>query len=240
MKNRLGLIARQKAFSIIFIAAALLVGILMFWYIGDLKSRITSPGQMQQVMIASTDIEAGYAISGDMVQAQQIPEEVFSERAIRDMDEIVGREAGQKINKGEIIYARHVSGYEDEGFSGFSSYIPRAMRAVTVPVTFHGQDGFLQVGESVDIISTYYDREKGDMAALTILEQKEIMHIGSRQEDRQEYGLLSEEGPSNDFGGQNLLTVTFYLSPEEAESLFLAAQRGIINISICPYQKYNY
>jgi len=240
MKSRLNLIIRQKVFSILFITAALLIGIFMFWYIGELKSKIPSLSQMQQVIIASTDIGAGHTISGDMLQVQQIPEAVFSERAIKNKAEIVGKEASQNINKGEIIYAEHVSGYEEKSFSGFSSYIPRGMRAVTVPVTFYGQDGFLQVGESVDIISTYYNQEQGDMVSQTIITGKEITYIGSRAEIKQQSGLLLENGISNDVGENNLLMVTFYLTPDEAESIFLAAQRGIINISICPYKKYNY
>ena len=235
MKSRFSLIIRQQLFSILFMSAALLLGLIMFWYIGDLKSKAPESSQMQQLIIASTDIGAGYMITEDMVQVQGIPQAVFSERAVKDKDDILGQEASQNINKGEIIYSEYISGYDERSYSGLSSYIPAGMRAVTVPVTFYGGDSFLEAGEYVDIISTYYSREINDMASQIILERKEIIYIGSRTGDKQQAGLLIEDGIIDEFGQQNMVTVTFYLSPSEAEHIFLAAQRGIINISICPY-----
>ncbi len=240
MKSRLNLVIRQKIFGVLFIAAAVLLGVLMFYYIHAIKSDTTENRHMQQLVIASRDIDAGMVLEKDMLEAQHVPQAVFSDRAIKDAEEIIGKEVSRHIHKGEIIYGEHVAGYQERSFSGLSSHIPRGMRAVTMPVTFYGSEGLLQVGESVDLISTYYSQEHGDMVAITILEQKEVILIGTRSEDHQQAGLLAAEGIRNEAVSQNLLTVTLYLSPAEAETVFQAAQRGIINIAICPYRPFNY
>ncbi len=239
MKHRFSLIIGQKIFSILFLLAALLLGVLMFWYIGQLQSGAPGNGKVQQVIIANTDILSGISIERDMVKVQDIPDAVFSGRAVKEVNELLGKEARRDIDKGEIIYVEHISGYE-ESFSGISSYIPRGKRAVTIPVTFYGEEALLQVGESVDLISIYYDRDIGDMVSLAIIEDKEIIHIGGNSGHQPESGFFAEEGLRTQSGGPDMLTVSFYLSPSETESVFLAAQRGIINIAICPYVKFHY
>ena len=105
----------------------------------------------------------------------------------------------------------------------------------------------IRVGDKVDLISTYYDKSGEQLISEVVIGEKEIIFIQNSD------GSSSTTNPDNQakeskndflFGGitsqdsgsslSNLIVLTFYLLPAEVENIFLALDRGAINISICP------
>ena len=243
--NRISLIIRQKIFSIIFIVIAVLGGIVIFWYINNLKAKISEDIGYRQIFIAKTDIKQGEEILKELIEEQKISENIFSEKFMVDESKILGKKVTDDILEGEIITKDKLDGIEsnnDVNLS-FSSYIPSDLRAVSVPVNYYGEGPLVKIGDRVDIISTYYEQESGNLFSDTILYEKEIILIGNNLDrnysetgnDGNEFLLDSMFGGDINFRNyEELLIITFYLKPSEVEEIFLALERGLLNLSICP------
>ena len=247
--NRLSLIIRQKVFGIIFIVAALLGGVLIYWYISNLKSESPDSFEYQEIYIARFDIESGEEISEDFLEKQKIPENIFSKKFILDKNQILGKKVIENIAEGEIISKDKIEGQEliENTYLSFSTYIPRDLRAVSIPLNFYGDRSLIKVGDRVDIISTYYDQTGSELISNTILCGKEIILL---EYNYSEDGYPGENNSGGDFllgtmleddysssSYMGFLILTFYLKSEEAEEVFLALERGMLNLSICSQSK---
>ncbi|MDZ7837423.1 MAG: Flp pilus assembly protein CpaB [Actinomycetota bacterium] len=241
MKNRATLIIKQKILAILFLSAAAAIGIFMFWYINNLRSKIPQNENLQKVVIAGRDIAAGQIIQDSMVQVQGIPSAISSERAIRDPEKVVGEECLKDISRGEIIYSEFISGQSPGSSSGYSSYIPQGKRLVTVPVTFYGPFELLQPGQNIDMVSVYYQQASGDMVPQTVISRKEIVMVSRGQDNpgqNQEWFIEDSQVPEP--SGSTGCVVSIYVTGQEAETVFLALERGTINLSLCPAEIFNY
>jgi len=243
--NRISLIVKQKMLSIIFLIIAVFGGIIVFWYISGLKAKIPENSDYNLIFVAKTDIKKGAEIMRELIEEQKIPGNIFSEKFIIDKDEIIGEKVMVDISKGEIITEDKLEGIDsDNSFSlNFSSYIPYDLRAVSIPVSFYGDKSLLEEGDSIDLISTCYEQESGTLYSETVLSGKEIIlisdsHGESYAGDENDKGsflvdpVITDSSTDSNYG--NLLIITFYLSKSEAEEVFLALERGVINMSVCP------
>lgn len=239
MKSRAALIIKQRIWGILFIGIALVMGLLIFWYINNLKLKIPSGDEAKQVVIASCDLSAGQTIEQDMVQLQDIPPIIYSERAIVDIQEAIGRECLHDLRQGEIIYAEHIWGSAEGDNSSYCSYIPPSKRLITVPVSYWGPAELLRPGERVDIVSVYHQPDHQEMFCQTIVSYQEMVMVdpGSQDDSGQD---LWPEKITGGYGNHSVFTVSFYASPQQVEDLFLAMERGTLNLCICPRKLFNF
>ncbi|MEA2016628.1 MAG: RcpC/CpaB family pilus assembly protein [Actinomycetota bacterium] len=242
--NRISLILRQRLAGIIFVIVALAGGIFIFWYISGLKEKIPENASYNHVFIAETDIRKEEEIKDGLIKMKKIPSDIFSGKFVMDKDRIIGKRVTADILKGEIITEDKLEeGEYTDGISlGFSSYIPDGLRAVSIPVNFYGDRSLINEGDRIDLISTYYVQEDGNLYSETIIAGKEIILIGSGHEE--DYESSGSDGKNFIFGqadGGGLTdtyyrehpVITFYLTKTEAEEVFKAAERGVLNLSIC-------
>jgi Flp pilus assembly protein CpaB len=243
--NRLSLILRQRIIGIIFIVIAVIGGVFIFWYISNLKSRISENTGYRQIFTTKVDISEGEEFKEELIELQKINENIFSEGFVADKDDILGKKAAENIMKGDIITFDKLegSGSGDGPRTGFSSYIPYKSRAVSVPVNFYGDKSLIRAGDRVDIISTYYETDSGDIYSDVVLSGKEIVLISSDPGEglsvdvNTSGGFLVDsifESSSIDPGYANILILTFYLDCLEAKEIFSALEKGALNLSICP------
>ena len=172
---------------------------------------------------------------------------IFSEKFVLSEDRILGEEAASDILKGEIIRIDEIKGADlnyDYNLK-FSSYIPENLRAVSIPVNYFGDEILLKAGDRIDVVSTYYNQSDGELKSTTILSGKEIILVKGSS-DNNDYSSINDndflsasmlEENSNSSSLSNFLIVTFYLEPQEAEKVFLALERGVLNLSICSCSK---
>jgi len=242
--NRINLILRQKIFSIIFILVSILGGFFIYWYISSLKSKIPEDTQYREIYIAKVNIRKGEEISENLLEKQKLPECIFSEKFVLDEGQILGKKTNSDILKGEIIFADKVEGAALSQSSNlkFSSYIPKNLRAVSVPVNYFGDSSLLRTGDRVDIISTYYEYSGGELKSDTILSEKEVILAESNFGNSMSNSIgdngnfLLGTATEEDFRSGSLgsfIIMTFYLEPSEVEIIFLALERGVLNLSIC-------
>lgn len=225
---------------------AIIGGIVIFWYTSDLKEKIPENIDYDLMFVAGTDIKKGEKITGESIETREIPANIFSGKFIIDKDEIVGKKVTVDISEGEIITKEKLEGVGsgNDFSSTFSSYVPYDLRAVSIPVNFYGDKSLLEAGDNIDLISTYYEQESGVLYSETVLSGKEIILIGNSNSSEESYSgnendgrgflldpVITSGSESSNYG--NLLILTFYLSQSEAEEIFLALERGAINLSVC-------
>ncbi len=242
--NRISLIIKQRILSIIFIIISIAGGVFIFLYVGSLKEKIPENVNYNQIFIARNDIKDDEMITADLIEMQKISADIFSGKFIIDKEEIVGKKAIADILKGEIITEDKIekkSAGNDFSYS-FSFHIPDGLRAVSVPVSFYGDSGLLNEGDAVDLVSTYYEQESGDLCSVTVLSGKELILINNGSEETYMengnnggnflLGSVNEEKLEDSFYGNHII-ITLYLSKNEAEEIFKAVERGVVNLSIC-------
>ncbi len=243
--NRITLIIRQKIFGIIFIIIAIIGGIFIFLYISNLKARVSEDMEYRQIFVASDDIGQGEEITEESIKMQRISGNMFSEKFVIDKDKVLGKKVIEDIMEGEIITVDklEVTEYDNGSNYGFSSYIPDQLRAVSIPVNFYGDKSLIRTGDKVDIISTYYEPESGVIYSNTVLSEKEVVLIKSglnesySGEEYESGSILTGSFFDNSSAYPdytNLIILTFYLDVSETENVFLALERGLLNLSICP------
>lgn len=242
--NRMSLIIRQKILSIVFIIISLAGGVSIFFYINDLKENIPENISYNQIFIARADIRKNEEIAAELLEEQKIPANIFGDKFIVDKNEIIGKTTAVDILEGEIITKDKLEGKSSgNGFNlSFSSYIPYDLRAVSIPVNFYGNKSLIKEGDKVDLISTYYEPASSVLYSETLLTEKEVILIesnlkGSYPENEGGdgsflLGSVADSGLLNSYSG-NSLVITFYLSKSEAEEVFMAIERGTVNLSIC-------
>ena len=246
--NRASLILKQKFLAIVFIIIALIGGVLIYFYISNLKASLINDSSSNEILVAKEDIEKGSTLAIEMIAKQKISKNVFSNNFIFNENEIIGKEAKEKILKGEVISKDKINGFEnllDKNLK-FSSYIPINKNAVTIPVVFWGDKSMINVGDKVSIISTYYEVQ-GEENALNsefILNEKEIIIISNQKQSESEAknkssGLSLLNSDEFDVrNNENKIYLTFYLSDDEATKVFKAVERGNLYAVLCSSKLY--
>lgn len=246
--NRLFL-GRKKIIFIV-VVLFLLIILLTFWFFKEQVKKEPQENLYRQIYTAATDIVAGTEITENMIIAEKIPGEMYSEKYLTDIRDIAGKKTNAVFKKGEVISSDKLEGInaQQNNYLKFSSHIPAGHRAVSIPVNYYGQHSLIGSGDKVDIILTYYQDSSGEFTSATVLQHKEIIRIGTQENSKDGdvadiagknavssngslfTGLFSEGGQSP----ANMLILTFYLTPEEAEKIILSLQLGTLNIAICP------
>jgi Flp pilus assembly protein CpaB len=252
--NRINLIIRQKIFIIAIILMLVFAGFLIYWYLAGSNNEKHLPGGNIDIYTSRIEIKAGMQITKDIIEKKSIPANIFNQKFITDIGEITGKLTVQDIAKGEIISSDKIQGLEsakDPSYLAFSSYIPAGLRAVSIPVNYYGEKSLLSVGDTVDLISTLFEKTTDLIISRTILRDKEIILIDGKSSGNDLADLSGHQentGASNDLPAlDNILQtdtaeglksgnciLTLYLKPLEVEAVFLALQTGTINLSICP------
>ena len=255
MKNRFGLIIRRKIFIIIFIILMVFAGLIIYWYALNIREKNRLASENVNILTAKTEIKAGTRLTEDIIEKQKIPRKIFNKNFITDLNDISGKTILEDISAGEIITNEMVQGLEnsDEKYLKFSASIPPGLRAVSIPVNYYGEKSLPDIGDRVDIISIFFDSKNDTIVCNTVLQRKEIIlmegrsHDSADAEDAVDSGNIDGSGPVMLGGFDGILTgnektgsssgpviMTFYLSPNEVERIFLSLESGTLNASVCP------
>jgi Flp pilus assembly protein CpaB len=253
--NRINLIIRQRIFIIAIILMIVFAGLLIYWYLSSVKTEEQSAGGNVDVYTSRIEIKAGTQITKDLIEKKSIPENIFNQEFITDAGKIIGKITALDIVKGEIISNDKVQGVksvkDSTNYLAFSSYIPSGLRAVSIPVNYYGDKSLLNIGDTVDLISTSYEKTTDSIISQTILEDIEVILIDGKSSSndldniigQQEsngansevpaLGSILQTGTTEGLKSGNCI-LTLYLKPLEVEKVFLALQTGMLNLSICP------
>lgn len=212
---------RPKA-VIVVAAVALAFAGLASWMVYDYLQKAaekTRTTQGQQIVVAAVDIPLGGTINATQVKTVGWSRESIPPGSITDTKGCVGRVAIRSISAGEPITEAKLIPKEGAAGAGVMSYIvPQGHRAVTVAVNeVAGVAGFLSPQNKVDVVTTVAPTGSSDAISKIVLQNVPILAIGQLTEQKEGKPVV-------------VTTVTLDLTPEDAEKLIIAANRGSLEM----------
>lgn len=185
------------------------------WLVSEAATRNVAPSTLT-VLTAAIDIPLGTRIEARHVAGIQMLADTAPGSAFTDLAAIEGKIALAEIMEGEFLLAPR---FADQGAgSALAAVVGENMRAVSVRVNdVIGVGGFLLPGNRVDVVAAYRDRQ--DHLSETIVQKVKVLAIDqTASSDKNEPAVVR--------------AVTLEVTPEDAEKLILAEQRGSIQLAL--------
>jgi pilus assembly protein CpaB len=170
------------------------------------------------VLVATSDLELGQAITPQMLQAVAWPSGALPVGAFNDVKTVQGRVVRTSIYKGEPVLEPKLA---PEGTkAGLDSVIKAGHRAITVKVNeVVGVAGFLAPGSFVDLlVNIQDDRER----AISRVVLERIMVLAVAQEARR----------PDETRARVVNAVTLEVTPGQAEKIDLARNVGTLSLML--------
>ena len=184
------------------------------------KDMLQAPAEASvkvSVITVKAPVPALTKLTPEHLTTRQVPADLAPASAITDMSQVTGRFVRQNLYADELILDAKL-------FPAGQEYptvlpLPVGKRAVTVAVNeVVGVAGFVQVGSIVDVIATM-DREEGAVSRIILQEIQVLAAAQSKQKEE-------------DAEAKVVSSVTLAVSPEEAEQLTLATEKGVIRLAM--------
>lgn len=175
------------------------------------------PAGTVPVVVAARDLALGALVAEDDVKIVSWPEDALPVGASAQVAQVVGRGLITPAFANEPLLDTKLA---DRGSGGLSIIIPEGMRALSVKVDeVVGVAGFVLPGTVVDVVSTLTP-PGGDAASRVVLQGVRTLAAGQTI-------TRDEEGEP-----MTVTVITLLVTPEEAESLALAANQGRIQLAL--------
>ncbi len=203
--------------------ALLLSGVLTLVIYRQIRSRLlpaTSAGVTRQIVVAAERLPLGALIESQHVKTVPWSADVPLEGSFQDPSEVIGRGVVTPLLPNEPILESKLA--PKEAGAGLTSAIPLGMRAVSVRVNeVIGVAGFVVPGSKVDVIliGSPGGRVEEEIAKM-VLENVQVLAAGQNVE-RDARGTP-----------QTVQVVTLLVTPEQAQTLALAASEARIQLAL--------
>lgn len=180
-------------------------------------------GQMVEVAVASKPLKAGTRLTKNDIEYIKMPFDVKPKGVIerKAVDYVVDRILKINLDVGDPILWGAVGTTEEEGLKKFSEKIKKGYRIVTLSVDeISGLNNFIKPTDRVDIWGTFTIMD-GDVAVvktLLVLQNVTVIAVGKNTDPTV---------PISDYDN-----ITLLVSPEDAELLYHAMDRGKLFFSL--------
>ncbi|MGE0747667.1 MAG: Flp pilus assembly protein CpaB [Rhodospirillales bacterium] len=181
----------------------------------------------KMVLVASKNLPAGSFIKPDSVRWQPWPEggvaPTYALRGARTAEEFHGAVVRQGITAGEPVTDMRIVKPNDRGF--LAAVLAPGMRAISVAVNATSSvSGLVFPGDRVDLILAHRFRageEDGGQrkATETVMRNLRIIAIDQKTNDQENKPQVAK-------------TITFEVSPKQAEEVTLAAELGKLSLAL--------
>ncbi len=210
---------------------ALLAVVLMQLYKSSLKEELGVAGKRVAILVAKEDVPAFTVIERSMLMTREYPQNYLPPRHLTKglADDVIGQTTSYSVKKGDPILTTDLASTQSE--AKLSRVISEKMRALALPVdrvTSFG--GLLRPKDHVDILGTFQKPGEGDVETVTLLQNVTVLAVGAQLGSG---GRAVDTGAGNTRGGRvRIDTVTVLVTPEEAELLVFAQDRGELSITM--------
>lgn len=209
-RKNLWLIAIALIFAVI--AAALATR----WMQSRVAAADASRGGLVPVVVAARDVPMGKRIEAADLRLVNVASDAKPSDAYPDSTAVIGQVSRSPFVSGEMLIARRLSKYA--GGSALAAVVAADMRAVTVRVDdVSGVGGFILPENRVDVIAAFNDSTSPQ--ASTILRDVRVLAVDQRSDPGSDGPILSR-------------AVTLEVTPQGAEAIAAARQRGSIQLSL--------
>lgn len=210
--------------AILVLALALLFGGMTALSIRTVLNRKNSSfgsAEPKKVVVAALPIPMGGKVKPEQLKVVEWPDNLVPQGTFTDLTKVVDRVVVTEFIAGEALLEARLA--PEGSTAGLSAMIPEGMRAITVRVDeVIGVAGFIAPGTFVDIIATSVSiGNQEDSKSRIILQNVKVLASGQKIETQ-------EEG--KDGKPVEVKSVTVQVTPEQAESLALAASAGKLQL----------
>lgn len=234
-----------------FILLAVVLGLLGAVLVYVVLNRDTGSGGSvagdTAVVVAKIDIPARTRVTADMLSVKLVPADTVSELSFTEPSQVVGQYTRFAIVANEhVLSSKVLASAGSAGFTRALSYtIPAGKRAIAIQVSELSQvGGLLLPGDYVDILGAF-NVEFGDdtqeaYVVRTIFQNIEVLAVAQAVVDTvgtAETDSATGQRARNSEGAANAeaSTVTLALTPEQAQTIFLAERHAELRLALRPF-----
>ena len=188
---------------------------------------VPPPVTTAQVLVASTDLVPGRAVTGDEVRWQTWPKGSVDPSFITDasgpnIDAIIkGTVVRSPLVAGEPVTPNKIVHADQAGL--MAATLTPGMRAVSIQISIASlAGGFIQPNDRVDLVLTSQTADGGKkFRATTILHDVRVLAIDQ-----------AFDNPKNQKPVSDVKTATLELTPQQAERVTRAQASGVLSLSL--------
>ncbi len=171
--------------------------------------------------LAKTDLQWGTKLTPEMITIAQIPKKHLPQGYFSDPKSLVDRVVISPLKQNEPILESKLAP-SDVKTGGVSAVVKAGMRAIAVKGDkVLGLAGFIQPGNRVDVLLTINDKE-GGYGQVTKIVLEDVLVLAT--------GTMLGKGEGNKPAPVDVFTLE--VTPEEGETLSLAASRGKLHFAL--------
>ncbi len=220
MKGAGKVLKGTKKYWIIAIICGLAAAALFYLFLGQVQETYR-PDDLVKVVRAAQPIPKDQVIKANQLMTEEVPAIYAHPNGVRDTSEAVGKIVTSDISAGEEILKEKLVGEKDKA-DRLAYVVPLSKRAVTIPIDeVVGVANNIKVGDHVDVMLTIDATAEGTSESKTYtvltLQDIQILAVGSK-------------GTGEDKAAAGTLTVA--VTPQEAQPLILATERGQIRLML--------
>lgn len=208
---------------------ALLAVVLMQLYKNNLARELGVHGKRVQILAAKIDIAAYAQIERGQLTVLEYPQNYLPPRYMPKslIDDVVGQTTMFTVKKGQPLLTTDLASTQSE--ARLSQVITPEMRALALPVDkVSSFGGLLRPKDHVDILGTFQKPGEGDVETVTLLQNVAVLAVGGKLGSGRDAGDDGKRRGSD----TRKSTVTALVTPEEAELLVFAQDRGKLSLTM--------
>lgn len=186
------------------------------------------------VVIAKTAIPTRTVITEDQVEIKMVPKEAVNPGTALKLDEVVGLITKNDILEGEQVNTNRLVKKGEK--IGLAFIIPPGMRAITIAVNeVAGVAGFVKPGEKVDVIGTMEPKKSEEgTVGWTVIQDVEVLAVAQDLGDIPKTDQKDTNAPNSKEQGKVGTSVTLAVTPDQAQKIALAEERGVLRLTLRP------
>jgi len=214
---------KANLFLILAVLSGLVAAYGVYAYLRGLQAAYRSAGDFKPVVVAREKISPQTRITEKMIEVKEVPARYIHEQAIARREEVLGQLANTVIYPGEQVLKTKIAGSKDPS-QGFAFLVNSGKRATTIAVNdVSGVAGLLRPGDRVDVVGTVDVPSGNAKATVASLLIQNVTVLAVNQS--------ADLNPvKNNNKSVQTQTVTLEVTPQQAQTLILAAERGSVRL----------
>lgn len=225
MKSRLTMVVVA-----VILAALATLGVMI--YIQGVRAQIKEESTPVKVVVSRQAIAKGTSAetmkAQNLIEVQRIPKRYVAEGVFSDLSQLDDQITAVDLSTREQLTNTKLT---KKSQAGLSNQIPEGLVAISVPVDeVTGVSGKVEQGDRINIIASFSPGPGGADISKTLLQNIEVLFISS---DGMGTKNSTGVGKSSTQGSQKR-TMVLAISPDNAEKLVFAEEKGTVWFSLAP------
>lgn len=216
------------------IVVGLLAAMIATGYVSSVRAKVLTDAEPREIYVTTKNVPAGTSLdemlTGGMAERTKVPSRYAAEDAVSDAGQVSARVLLYDVGPGEQLTS---SKFKASGGSDIVGQVPRGKLAVSVPIDeVTGVGASLRPGDSIVLFATFSPGPNGVDMTRILLPAAQVIASSFDSGSQQRGGALGARQ-----NGSTKQTITLAVSPNEAEKVVFAAEKGHVWMALRPLSK---